>query len=211
MLNLIPQYFPNYGWLEIKLSPDVLNFLKERIKNKKQNYNADLAGNIEKSYLLEDKNNWLFNNVLKECIGRYIKEFSFDIVPTILTKNCKYVLTKMWVYYQKKTQFNPTHHHAGIFSFVVWINIPSSFIKESKVKFVKHSNSPCASQFQFLYTSTLGDIRSVHYQLKPSYEGTMLFFPSQLNHQVYPFYTSNKNRVSISGNIALDPEIITDK
>ena len=39
----------------------------------------------------------------------------------------------------------------------------------------------------------------------------MLFFPSKLNHVVYPFYTSNKNRISISGNVALDPQKIIDK
>jgi hypothetical protein len=36
----------------------------------------------------------------------------------------------------------------------------------------------------------------------------MLFFPSKLQHQVYPFYTSNKDRVSVSGNICLNVDKI---
>jgi len=32
----------------------------------------------------------------------------------------------------------------------------------------------------------------------------MVFFPSQLQHVVYPFYSSNKERISISGNVMLD-------
>jgi hypothetical protein len=208
MFEIKPRYFPNLGWLEIKLSTDILNFLNECIKNKKQKYSYDLAGNIEKSYLLEDKNDWFFKNVLVTCIKKYIKEFSTDVVPTVLTKDCEYVLTKLWVNYQKKTQFNPTHNHFGVFSFVIWIDIPSSFAEESKVKFVKHSNCPVAGHFQFLYTDILGVIAPFDYRLGPPDEGTMLFFPSSLRHQVYPFYTSNKNRVSISGNVALNPEKI---
>ena len=32
-------------------------------------------------------------------------------------------------------------------------------------------------------------------------EGTIIFFPSQLIHQVYPFFTSEEERVSIAGNV----------
>ena len=206
MLEVIPKYFPNTGWLETKLSPGILNFLNECIKDEKENWNTQLAGNIEKSFLIKDKNDFFFKNILVKCIEKYIKEFSEMCIPQILTKNCKYVLTKMWVNYQKKAQFNPVHNHEGVFSFVVWINLPSSFKEEAKLKFIKHSNSPAASTFQFLYTDSLGKLQTFTYKLDPAYEGTMLFFPASLNHQVYPFYTSNKNRISISGNISLDPD-----
>ena len=206
MLELIPKFFPNTGWLETKLSPDILNFLNECIKDEKENWNTQLAGNIEKSFLIKDKNDFFFKNILVKCIEKYIKEFSEMCIPQILTKNCKYVLTKMWVNYQKKAQFNPVHNHEGVFSFVVWINLPSSFKEEAKLKFIKHSNSPAASTFQFHYSDSLGKLQTLTYKLDSTYEGTMLFFPASLNHQVYPFYTSNKNRISISGNISLDPD-----
>ena len=32
----------------------------------------------------------------------------------------------------------------------------------------------------------------------------MLFFPSSLNHAVYPFYDCDEDRVSISGNIMVE-------
>ena len=41
-------------------------------------------------------------------------------------------------------------------------------------------------------------------------EGTMLFFTANRPHQVYPFYTSNKTRVSISGNIVLNSRTVKD-
>ena len=206
MFDISPQYFPNVGWLEIKLSPESLNFLKECINNKKKSFNKGLAGNIEKSYLIKDKNNWFFKTVLLPCIEKYIKEFTSDSIPNVLTKDCEYILSKFWVNYQKKTQFNPLHNHSGVFSFVIWINIPSSFEKEAQVKFIKHSNLPSASLFQFHYTNSLGQMKSMDYRLDSNYEGTMLFFPAKLPHQVYPFYTSNKTRVSVSGNICLNPD-----
>ena len=36
-------------------------------------------------------------------------------------------------------------------------------------------------------------------------EGTMVFFPSKLQHGVYPFYDNDEQRISISGNIILEP------
>ncbi len=203
-----PCLFPNVGYLETKLSPGVLKFLKEAIKNKqvkKSNYN--LAGNIGSSHTIPDKNDWFFKNVLQSCINHYVHHFG-PCAQLTLTKNCKYILDSMWVNYQKKYQFNPIHDHTGVFSFVVWYKIPFSLQNEKKVPFVKHSNNPSAGCFEFLYTNTLGQIRYKRSSLSSKNEGTMLFFPATLLHQVYPFFTSDKNRISISGNISLDPEQI---
>ena len=59
------------------------------------------------------------------------------------------------------------------------------------------------SAFQFTYTDILGRLKSSTYQLDKSWEGTMLFFPSELHHQVYPFYNCDDDRISISGNVSL--------
>jgi inosine/xanthosine triphosphate pyrophosphatase family protein len=37
-----------------------------------------------------------------------------------------------------------------------------------------------------------------------TFEGKIAFFPSKLSHCVYPFYSSDDVRISISGNIKLD-------
>tara|TARA_R100000963_G_C4619625_1_gene87524 strand:+ start:227 stop:856 length:630 start_codon:yes stop_codon:yes gene_type:complete len=204
MFEIKHKLFPNSGWLEIKLSKEILNHLNKAIKKKKQNYNHKLVGHIEGSYILEDKDNWFFKTVLLKCITEYISKFGGHVVPITFTRDCPYVLNSLWVNYQKKHQFNPVHHHTGAFSFVIWIKIPTSHKKESKVSFVKHANLTSASSFTFLYSNILGHLQYFEYKLEPQDEGTMLFFPSRLNHAVYPFYTSNKNRISISGNIAFN-------
>ena len=208
MFEVNPKYFPNKGWLEYKLSQQDLNHLNKSIKNKTEQWNHNLAGNISKSYVLEDKDNWFFKNVLQLCIAKYIEEFTGAIIPAVLTKNCAYSLNKLWVNFQKKYEFNPIHDHSGVFSFVIWMKIPSSFKKECRLPFVKDASQKSPNTFQFLFSDSLGHISTFDYPLEPSNEGTMLFFPSRLNHTVYHFYISNKERISISGNINLNPEEI---
>jgi hypothetical protein len=203
-------HFPNKGWLQNKLSKEDLNHLNKYIKNKTKKVNHRLAGNISKSYDLEDKDNWFFTNVLTQCIIDYQKAFG-DTIPGTLTKNCRLKLDRFWVNFQKKYEFNPLHSHSGVFSFVVWIKIPSSYKQESKLPFIKHANFQMANTFQLLYMTALGDISPFDFHLDPQFEGTMLFFPSRLSHCVYPFYTSNKERISISGNISLNPEEIISR
>tara|TARA_R100000781_G_C4034454_1_gene111744 strand:- start:57 stop:683 length:627 start_codon:yes stop_codon:yes gene_type:complete len=201
--------FPNVGIMKRKLDKEAINKLKIYIKNKKGNYKPKLAGNINKSYNLKDKDNWFFNNVLLKFLNEYDKDDLKAAVPATLTNNCKYVLNSFWVNFQKKYEFNPLHlHGAAVFSFVVWMKIPSSYKKEKEISFIKESNSPCPNTFEFVYTNILGSVRSHRYHLEPEDEGTILLFPATLLHQVYPFYLSNKHRISISGNIALDPKQI---
>ena len=200
MFNL----FKNTGIITKKLNNKEMNKLKSYIKNKKHNANKTLAGNINRSFYIEDKDNWFFNNVLLNLINEYSTEDFKVILPSVLTKNCAYILDKFWVNFQNKYEFNPTHDHAGVFSFVVWIEIPSSYKKEKELKFAKASNSPCPNTFEFIYTNILGTVSSERIHLEPEDEGTILLFPAKLMHQVYPFYLSNKQRISVSGNIKLD-------
>jgi len=198
--------FNNVGIIEKSLSKDVLKKLNTYIKKHTlKEYNPRLAGNIRKSFIIKDKDDWFFNNVLKINIHEYEAEYTTAAtVPLVLTKSCKYKLDRFWVNFQKKYEFNPVHNHGGVFSFVVWMKIPSSYKKECELPFVKNSNSKCPNTFQLLFINSLGDIAPLNYTLEPSDEGKMLFFSSKYNHCVYPFYLSNKERISISGNIALD-------
>tara|TARA_R100001244_G_scaffold113217_1_gene83841 strand:+ start:103 stop:720 length:618 start_codon:yes stop_codon:yes gene_type:complete len=201
------KFFKEGGFIKTKLSPDILKRLERYIKDKGASWNKQLAGNISRSCLLEDKNNFFFEKVLVPHINQYKKDF-IPSLPLILTESCKFKLNKFWVNFQKKYEFNPIHNHSGVYSFVIWIKIPSSYKKECELPFIKNSNSPLPNTFQFINTNVVGKIMTADFNLEPSDEGTMLFFPAQLNHAVYPFYLSNKERISVSGNIALNPREI---
>jgi len=197
---------PNVGIIEDKLSKDTIKKLKFCIKDKQNKMNKKLAGNISESFSIPDKNDWFFKTVLLPLVNQYSPTNLAAIVPNVLTKSCSFVLHEFWVNFQKKFEFNPAHNHRGVFSFVIWVDIPSSYNKEKEIPFVKHSNTPMANTFEFCYTNILGKIATYSYLLESEDEGTILLFPSSLVHLVYPFYLSNKDRVSISGNISLDPK-----
>ena len=106
----------------------------------------------------------------------------------------------LWVNFKKKYEFNPLHKHSGVFSFVIWMQIPYSFTEESSIHFVKSSNHPSAGRFCFV--DSLGE--STYIDTPAGTQGLMCIFPSFLKHIVYPFYTSSDYRISVSGNITFE-------
>ena len=54
------------------------------------------------------------------------------------------------------------------------------------------------------YLDSVGRIQKEPYRLGKRYEGTMVLFPGDFNHIVYPYHTSNEYRISIAGDIAID-------
>jgi len=49
----------------------------------------------------------------------------------------------------------------------------------------------------------LGNIRSHDLPVDKSYEKKLLLFPATMRHSVYPFYTSDDYRISVSGNFLM--------
>ena len=197
-------YPPNIGWLEYKLNSKEMDYVWRCIENKKEKTNKILAGNISASYSLMDRGDWFWLNVISPLEMRYASEFRNlgEKLPTQIKH--PYCLGKWWVNYQKQNEFNPVHNHSGIYSFVIWMKIPYDSRKQNQKDIARHSNTPSISDFQFTYSNMMGKSCIETYRLSPHYEGTMLFFPSQLPHQVYPFYDCDEERISVSGNIMSD-------
>ena len=192
---------PNLGWLIYSLDDKEIDYLWKSIENKKDNVNDVLAGNISKSFALEDSNDWFFNHTLYPLIGVYVNQFANmgNNIPTLY--NHPYVLSSWWVNYQKQHDFNPTHDHTGVYSFVIWLKIPVEFDDQNRDC---DSNGPVRSGFQIHYENILGDHRTFTYDLGKKYEGKLLFFPSKLRHEVFPFYDCDEYRISVAGNILID-------
>jgi hypothetical protein len=68
----------------------------------------------------------------------------------------------------------------------------SPLCKKAKLKLPGH--------FQFIYTNSLGHISSYDIPADKTYNNKMVIFPASLSHAVYPFSTSDKYRISVSGN-----------
>ena len=204
--NIIPQEC--YGWLEIELSKSVMSGLWGYIETAKKNpikHNHLLAGNISKSLTLKDKDNWFFNTILSQSINKFYEYYPQYIKQmSILSEDAPFFLDGFWVNFQKENEFNPIHNHSGIWSFVIWVKIPTDWKEQLALPISANSSAPNASNFNFQYTTMLGDIGYYTYNLGKNQEGTMLFFPAKLMHTVYPFYNCDEERISISGNICFD-------
>ena len=195
----------NVGWLEKRLSQKELDYLWKCIDNRsKQSHKKELAGVIEESNLLIDKNDWFWENTLKPLIKKYADEFENLGNDVAVNQIHPYYLKSWWVNFQKENEFNPLHVHTGVYSFVIWMKIPTNHIEQNRLPISSMSKGNHISNFQFTYTDVLGKIRTYEYQLSKSDNGKMLFFPSKLGHQVYPFFNSTDNRITISGNITLN-------
>ena len=194
---------PVLGWLQVELDDEDMSYLWKLIENKKGNTKHKLAGQIDSSWNLHDEDDWFSNNVIKFCIRQFPIHFQ-EIGEKIPTSHIHpYHIDHMWVNYQKENEFNPLNHHNGIYSFVIWMKIPTNFEDQKKLKIAFESNSNSISNFSFTYNDILGNSKTHYYPMSKEVEGTMLFFPSQLCHQVYPFYNCDDDRISISGNISL--------
>ena len=195
---------PNFGWLEKKLSSVEMDYLWRCVNNRGKSYKDNLVGQIHESNELTDKSDWFFINTLKPLMFEYRIRFGNVGKRSPNSVKHPYFLDKMWVNFQKKNEFNPIHNHSGVYSFVIWMKIPTKHSEQNKNPISSRANTQKISAFQFAYLNTLGEISFYNYEMNPEYEGTLLFFPSKLHHSVYPFYNCDEDRISISGNILIN-------
>jgi hypothetical protein len=110
-------------------------------------------------------------------------------------------IERMWINYQRPTEFLPLHSHSGLLSFVVWTHIPYSFNDDLGARMVLSASKDRIGKFEFVFCNSLGAVRTLRLPVDTSFEGTICIFPAKMYHQVYPFYNVNDFRVTVSGNI----------
>ena len=204
----------NVGWVQAKLDKIHIDYLWKIIEEGKQNklsFKSELAGHLSNSFEVEDTNDWFFNNVLHELISAFYNSnggaHPKNSIESAFRSNFIVRLEKFWVNYQYKHEFNPPHNHSGLYAFVVWMKIPYSSEEQKKLKFLDGLKDvdKKAGDFEFVYTNLLGDISNYRYPMSPELEGTILLFPAQFMHCVYPFYDCDEPRISLSGNLMISP------
>ena len=202
-------------WLDLRLTEKTMNHLWDNINPAQSTSEPDdiaigtLAGNISKSKYIQDKDNWFYENILKDSISiLFYREWNnyYDYVLKKTKPSPVFALDGLWVNYQKQNEFNPPHMHTGHYSFVVFMKIPTHWKEQHALSICANSNTPAASDFQFFFGFEGGQVAAIQIPLCPEDEGRMLFFPAWLKHQVFPFYECEEERITISGNIRLyDP------
>jgi hypothetical protein len=168
-------------------------------------YNHKLIGHIEKEYEITDqKQKELLASLIDPVVIEYdrnsckgydkiVKKMDLMIPPP--------ELNEVWVNRQKKHEFNPLHVHTGLYSFVLWYDIPYTSEEEKNASPLKVSNQGhinTSGSFQYLPTDK--NNLPVTLFVDKTWNGTLAVFPADTQHQVYPFYSTDKERITISGN-----------
>ena len=184
---------------------DILEKLDEEInKTSLKKHNHHLAGNIKKEMAIPEAKKYLLN-FLASLVEEHKEKFhTFKDAQKICNNdNIQFDLISLWANFQKKYEFNPLHDHGGLFSFVIWHKIPY-LIQDEESVFPETKKGFCkAGCFAFVYTNTMGDVLEDTLPVDKTWEGKIAFFPAKLNHLVYPFYSSDEERITISGNLIL--------
>lgn len=204
-------FFRNIGYLLHKLDDNDMKVISSKIKDIEKNFNAadkmnyQLIGQIENEFSIYNEDTKKeAETFLKKAVSEYDKNFSYlRDKARVLSREYSLDLNNLWVNFQKKHEFNPCHNHDGVYSFVIWYKIPYSIEDEMKNSPGKNANSNLAGHFEFSFTNSLGNIWQESLPVDKSWEGTLCLFPSEMIHTVYPFYSSDDYRITVSGNIGL--------
>jgi len=206
-MELLTRNFPNIGVVEGQLSEDVVDNIWKVVNEARDNpvdSKPELAGNISSSIKL-DRNSELLKDFTGETIPAFMQQHMEAYGPPYrmaMKEGEQFYLESLWVNFQRQHEFNPPHDHAGVYSFVIWMQIPTSYEEQRKLPIAVESNADNhISNFAFSYTNTLGRVSTFAYNMEKEAEGYMVMFPSAMLHQVFPFYENDGERISISGNI----------
>jgi hypothetical protein len=215
-INVIFKDIYRLGYLEVKVPQDIMSTvcaeIKEMDEAKFNGYipvNNKLAGNIQHEYSLH-KSYDILNALIKRITPSYWR--GVGAWNKFRTLKNHFIIKResgepdLWVNFQQPNEINPMHAHDGMLSFVLWVQLPFTMEDENNHPSVKNSHIKSAAKFSFLYPSAefRGGVGYYDINADRDYEGTMIIFPANLTHAVSPFKTSNKYRISVSGNISHD-------
>ena len=206
-----PAELPNFGVIEAELEQEDIDYLWKLVH--KYSHNAKWEGNrlisIEedfKQFPLNDDDNLFQNNVLRPCTDKYFETYGCPFKQKT-THTHELAFSRFWCRASLDGDYQSIHDHQGIFTFVVWLTVPFEGADERQVQ---AGFRPEASDFVLVYPDTCGQLQKRNFVLGKGAEGKMLFFPSDLNHIVYPHYTTTEYRVALAGDITINSMMPTE-
>ena len=201
------------GYISSKVPADILEKIQHEVdfisrhRNIAKKYNDTLVGQLEDEFELEKSKKWLAP-FIEQLANIYHERYPNHLKSEILAFNQKgqpgLKLERLWVNFQKKHEYNPPHNHSGLYSFVIWLKIPYKLEDELNCPNSKSASKPYNSMFAFYYVEPLGNIAEHIIRVDKNHEGMIILFPARMYHGVSPFFTSDEERISISGNMYID-------
>tara|TARA_R100001086_G_scaffold129173_1_gene66838 strand:- start:725 stop:1303 length:579 start_codon:yes stop_codon:yes gene_type:complete len=167
--------------------------LLDEAKNNEEDYTTKLAGILNKETGYNEQSKKRILPILSQYLGVYDQAYQ-RYVNKPYEKMPEYILSALWINYQKPNDFNPPHDHDGRLSFVIYCSMP----KELKKEHEEYKGKSCGpGGIQFIYGN--GPRDAITYMSFLPEENDMFIFPAWLKHWVAP-YKSDCTRISVSGN-----------
>ena len=195
MTEQIPIAILNWGpcVVRLKIKDEFKKLLLDEGKKCTEDYTTKLAGILDKEVGYGDQAKKKILPTLSQYIGVYDQAYR-KFVNKPYEKMPEYVMSALWINYQRPNDFNPPHDHDGKLSFVIYLGIPDELKTEHKA----YKGKSCGpGGIQFIYGN--GPRDAITYMSFFPEEGDMFIFPAWLKHWVAP-YKSNCTRISVSGN-----------
>jgi len=186
---------------------DMLNTYGDKIsssekKSKQLDWSDGLVGNVKQEHKIEP-HVWQekigeypsFFNWMASCLNMYMKTYMGQAISNEEIKNVKGDITGVdlhnsWIVNSIAGDFNPPHMHSGLVSAAGWTMVPESVEKDEE--------KDHAGWIEWLFADP-HPLVNPKFPFKPV-AGKVMFFPSWLQHQVYPFRGKGIRR-SISFNV----------
>ena len=180
--------------IRLKIQDNFKKLLLDEGEKNKLDFTDKLAGILNKETGYSEESKAKIVPLMSEALGVYDQAYQkYTMKP--YDKKPEYLLTALWINYQKANDFNPPHDHDGKLSFVTYLSIPEELKKENAA----YTGKSCGpGGIQFLYGNGPRDCVTI-YSIFPE-ENDMFIFPAWLKHWVAP-YRSDVTRISVSGNV----------
>ncbi len=200
----------DHGYLLNKIPSKVLSQIDKDIDYlikdpNKIRVNEKLAGQITNE--LQYPESPIVEDYIQSLVQKYDKRSKYitGYIKKMFSDNSKlnFTLSPFWANFQKKSEYNPMHTHSGVLSFVIWYKTPYLYKDEVEYDTAKKGSSLCTNGLFSFIINKNGVVDSVYMPVDKNWDGYISLFPADLFHQVYPFFTSDDYRISISGNIML--------
>jgi hypothetical protein len=147
-------------------------------------------------YLYEQQNSLIFAQIINSFRNAKWEQNKdkFDV-----RKHFDLNIDKVWLNSGSNSSYSPIHIHSGLFSFIVYVNIPYTFEEECKLNNNIEDNKNLNGCTEFIDNFFYSNIKVA---VDKSTEGSCFLFPAWVPHVVYPFKSEGR-RITISGNLYL--------
>lgn len=206
MKSCVREDLPNFGILQCVLEQKEVDYLWKLVHKYAPDSEWDgnrllsIKDEADKQFSINDDDLYFQDNCLMPAAEKYFKEYGAPF-KFKTTHYHQLAFSRFWCRASNEGDYQSIHDHQGVFTFVVWLKIPFDPDVE---RAVQPGFRPEAGDFVITYPDTCGQLQKRNFVLSENAEGKMLFFPSDMNHIVYPHYTTKDYRIALAGDIVLD-------